>query len=150
MVMPALSIVMPVRDAAGTLDECLASIARQSFADYELLIVDDGSTDDSVDCVQRWAEKDARIRLIRRTAQGIVSALNAGLSAARAPLVARMDADDRMHTERLRLQVGYLQQHPKKMCRLEIVNTSVGRMPVFPRRILPRVFMSSRRLPIPA
>lgn len=102
---------MPVRNAAHTLDECLASIARQSFENYELLVVDDGSTDASVECIQRWAQTDARIHLIRQAAQGIVSALNAGLTAARAPLIARMDADDRMHAERLRLQVDYLQQH---------------------------------------
>lgn len=120
MGMPAVSIVMPMpmpmpmRNAEDTLDECLASIARQSFADHELLIVDDGSTDASVECVQRWAQKDACIHLMRQAAKGIVSALNVGFAAARAPLIARMDADDRMRAEHLQLQVQvqYLQRHP--------------------------------------
>lgn len=109
--MPEVSIVLPVRNAAHTLDECLDSIARQSLKNYEVLVVDDGSTDASVAKVRGWAKTDKRIRLIAQPATGIVSALNRGLDEARAPLIARMDADDRMYADRLLLQADYLQQY---------------------------------------
>ncbi len=129
MIAPAVSIVMPVRNAAQTLDECLTSISRQSFSDYELLVVDDGSTDASLACLQAWAKSDARIRIIRQAASGIVSALNRGLAESRAPLIARMDADDHMHEDRLRLQVQYLERHPA-------VGLVASRVRLFPARAL--------------
>lgn len=95
---------MPVRDAAPTLRACLESIAAQTFTDYELVAVDDGSRDDSARILTAAADRDRRIRVLRQPATGLVAALNAGLAACRFDLVARMDADDRMHPERLRLQ----------------------------------------------
>ena len=110
--MSRVSIVLPVRNAAGTLDECLESIAQQSFKDYEALVVDDGSVDDSAELVHRWAKLDERIKLIRQPALGLAKALNRGLFEATAPLIARMDADDIMHSERLAKQVAYLEERP--------------------------------------
>ena len=101
---PAVSVLMPVRNGARYLPEALRSIAGQTWPDYELVVVDDGSRDASREIIRRHAARDARIRLIEREAEGIVAALNAGLSACCAPLVARMDADDVMHPERLALQ----------------------------------------------
>ena len=113
MVAARVSILLPFRDAQATLDECLDSIDAQTFPDYELLAIDDGSRDASAGRVARRAARDARIRLVRQPPLGLVAALNRGLQAARAPLIARMDADDRMHPERLAAQVAALHADPR-------------------------------------
>ena len=110
--MPELSILLPYRDAAATLEECLASITAQRCGDYELLAVDDHSTDASADIVHAHAARDARIRCLASPRRGLVAALNHGLEAARAAVVARMDADDRMHPERLARQLAHLAEDP--------------------------------------
>jgi glycosyltransferase involved in cell wall biosynthesis len=102
---------MPCYDAALTLNEAIESIAAQTLTDFELVAVDDGSSDATVALLETWAERDPRVRLHRRPHTGIVEALNAGLAACRAPLVARMDADDRAHPRRLEKQVAYLAAH---------------------------------------
>jgi glycosyltransferase involved in cell wall biosynthesis len=102
--MPRCSILLPVRDAAATLPAALASIARQTFADFEVVAVDDGSADASRAILEGAAARDPRIRVVARPAEGLVAALQAAAAAARGDLLARMDADDVMHAERLRLQ----------------------------------------------
>lgn len=108
---PALSVLLPFRDAADTLSDCLDSIRNQTLADFELLAVDDHSTDASAAMVTACAREDPRIRLLRAPAHGLVAALNLGLQSASTALIARMDADDLMHPERLELQYDYLQSH---------------------------------------
>ena len=110
---PRVSILMPFRNAADTIAETLDSIQRQTFGAYELLAVDDGSTDASTRIVTQYAAKDRRIRLYPAPGQGLVPALNHGLRLARSELIARMDADDLMHRERLELQFDYLRAHPQ-------------------------------------
>lgn len=110
---PGVSIVLPFRDARNTLGECLDAIAAQTLTDYELLAIDDGSRDGSAGLVARRARHDARIRLIRQPPLGLVAALNRGLLEARAPLIARMDADDRMHPARLAAQRTALDADPE-------------------------------------
>jgi glycosyltransferase involved in cell wall biosynthesis len=109
---PAISIVLPFRDAAATLPDCLDSIQRQTLADFELLAIDDGSADGSAAIVGERADGDRRVRLLAQERAGLVAALNLGVAAARAPLIARMDADDLMHPERLEAQRAYLDQRP--------------------------------------
>ncbi len=111
--MSAVSVLLPCYNAAATLDEALESLARQTFPDFEIIAVDDGSTDGTADILQSWASRDPRLRLLSCRHAGIVAALNAGLQACSAPYVARMDADDRVLPERLALQVAYLDQHPE-------------------------------------
>lgn len=103
---------MPVRNEASTLGACLDSIQGQSLPDFELLVVDDASTDDTRRLVAARARADARIRLLPAARVGLVACLNAGLEKARAALIARMDGDDVMEIERLALQHAYLQRHP--------------------------------------
>jgi cellulose synthase/poly-beta-1,6-N-acetylglucosamine synthase-like glycosyltransferase len=92
---PALSILIPARNAAATLNEALASIASQSFRDWEALVVDDGSTDETAVLIASWTRRDPRFRLLRQdTPSGIVTALNRAAAEAQAPVLARMDADD--------------------------------------------------------
>ena len=109
---PAVSIVLPVRDAADTLSECLHSIRAQTLADHEVIAVDDGSVDGSPDVLATFARDDGRVRVLRPGRVGLVAALNLGIESSRAPLVARMDADDVMHPERLAAQADHLHRHP--------------------------------------
>lgn len=110
---PKISVVLPIYNAATTLPECLESIARQTFKDFEVLAIDDGSTDGSAAIVHEAARQDARVRLLQPGRVGLVEALNLGVGKARAPLIARMDADDLMRQDRLEAQRAYLQQHPE-------------------------------------
>ncbi|MBL9209696.1 MAG: glycosyltransferase [Opitutaceae bacterium] len=105
---PVVSVVLPVHDGAATLGRAIASVAAQTLNDWELVVVDDGSTDETPGIVAHWQRKDPRIRSCRLPRQGIVAALNAGLAAARAPLLARLDADDVSHPERLAEQAAFL------------------------------------------
>jgi glycosyltransferase involved in cell wall biosynthesis len=105
---PAVSVVLPVHDGAATVERAIASLSAQSLTDWELVVVDDGSTDATPEIVARWQREDSRVRIQRLPRQGIVAALNAGLAVARAPLVARMDADDVSHPERLAAQSAFL------------------------------------------
>jgi GT2 family glycosyltransferase len=109
---PAVSIVLPFRNEAAYLPECLASIGAQTLADWELIAIDDGSDDDSAAMVLAMAAEDRRVRLLQPGRVGLVAALDLGLADARAPLLARMDADDVMHPERLAAQRAYLDARP--------------------------------------
>jgi glycosyltransferase involved in cell wall biosynthesis len=111
-VIPRVSVLLPVRDAADTLGACLASLADQSLRDHEVVAVDDGSTDGTRDRLAEAARRDPRIVHVRTDRRGIVSALNLALARARAPLVARMDADDVAHPERLARQARRLGDDP--------------------------------------
>ena len=104
---PRVSVVLPFRDAAATLDAALDSIAAQTLRDWECLLIDDGSSDASAEMARARAATDARWRLLR-AGGGLVDALNRGIAAARAPLIARMDADDVSMPERLERQAAAL------------------------------------------
>jgi glycosyltransferase involved in cell wall biosynthesis len=104
---------MPVRNAVGTVASAVESIVRQSFADWELVAVDDGSTDGTAEVLTRLAAREPRVRVMRRPARGIVATLNEGLAEARGGLIARMDADDVSHTDRLARQVAWFDRDPE-------------------------------------
>jgi len=101
-----VSILMPVFNAQDTLTECLDSIFMQSLQDFEIIGVDDFSTDRSVEIMRSY--NDPRIRVVENKNKGIVPALNTGLSCCNSNYVARMDADDVMHVERLQKQYNVL------------------------------------------
>lgn len=109
---PSVAVVMPVHNAARYLDEAVASIVGQSFADFEFVIRDDGSTDGSLEMLRRWADRDRRIRLFEGARLGPAGSSNWIVNAAGAPLVARMDADDVAYPERLRRQMDVLHSSP--------------------------------------
>ncbi|MCF6278599.1 MAG: glycosyltransferase [Anaerolineales bacterium] len=111
--MPAASVLLPCYNAASTLDETLETLATQTLPDIEIVAVDDGSTDATADVLKRWSKRDDRIRIISRSHAGVVAASNAGIAACRAPYIARMDADDRAHSQRLQKQVDFLDRHPE-------------------------------------
>lgn len=108
---PRVSVLMPAYNAASTLPRAVESILRQTMGDLEFVAVNDGSTDETLSILHRYASDDERLRIIDTPHGGIVPALNAGLAAARGALVARMDADDWSHPDRLRLQCNYLETH---------------------------------------
>src|SRR4051794_24616628 len=110
---PAVTVLLPVRNGAAYLEAAVRSILGQTFADLELLAVDDGSTDQTPAMLARLAAEDGRIRVVRQEALGLVPALNRGLEQARAPLIARMDADDVALPERLARQVAFLEAAPE-------------------------------------
>src|SRR5210317_1929511 len=99
---PQISVILPFRDASSTLQRSIKSILEQSFKDFELLLVDDGSTDDSAEIAESFS--DERIKHVKLNPQGIVGALNEGYYASQGKYVARMDADDYSHPDRLKKQ----------------------------------------------
>src|ERR1035437_9887227 len=109
---PQVSILMPVRNEERYLQTALDSLYRQTFTRWELIAVDDGSNDRTAAILAEAAQRDNRVQVIRREGGGLVAALNAGLGASRAPLLARMDGDDICHPWRLELQAAYLDTHP--------------------------------------
>lgn len=126
---PSVSVLLPVRDAAATLDACLASVERQSRTDFECVLVDDGSRDGGAERMRSLSGRDPRFRLITTGREGIVAALNRGIESCRAPIVARMDADDLMHRHRLAAQLAALESDPS----LDAVGAHVR---LFPRAAL--------------
>jgi len=109
---PSISVLLPVWNAEPYLEECLQSLAAQSWTDFEVIAVDDGSDDGSGERLEDWAARDGRCRLFRLPHQGLVKTLNAGLERCRGELVARMDADDLADPRRLELQATALRQDP--------------------------------------
>jgi hypothetical protein len=107
-----VSVVLPVWNGERFLVEAVESVLAQTLEGIELLLVDDGSTDATADIARGFAARDERVRLIETKRRGIAHALNAGIATARAPYVARMDADDICHPERLQKQVAHLDAHP--------------------------------------
>jgi glycosyltransferase involved in cell wall biosynthesis len=122
---PLVSVLLPVRDARATLPTCLRSLRGQTLAAHEVVAVDDGSGDGSGEWLLRAAARDPRLRVLRTPARGLVAALNTALDAARAPLLARMDADDEAHPLRLELQAARLFSDP----RVDVLGTRVRHWP---------------------
>jgi len=110
---PAVTVLMPVYNADRFVAETVETILAQTFNDFEFLIIDDGSTDRSLEILQSYANRDPRIRLISRPNTGYVVALNEGLELARGEFVARIDADDLADPRRLEFQVARMRQEPE-------------------------------------
>lgn len=111
MVGPRLTVLMPVYNAEPFLREAINSILEQSFRPFEFLIIDDGSTDRSAEIVASY--RDPRIRFVRnRRNIGITATLNKGIGLAACQLIARMDADDISHPQRLQKQYSYMARNP--------------------------------------
>jgi glycosyltransferase involved in cell wall biosynthesis len=113
MFAPKLSVVASAFNAERRLAESLESILRQESVDFEFIIVDDGSTDDTSRLLRQYAEQDSRIRLLRQENQGLTMALIAGCRLARGQFIARHDMDDISLPNRLHMQFEYLQKQPK-------------------------------------
>lgn len=109
---PAISVLVPVWNEADVVAECIADVRAQVGVDFECVLALDGPSDGTDEIARREASGDARFTLLALPHRGLVATLNAGLAACRAPIVARFDADDRMHPERLARQLATLDAHP--------------------------------------
>lgn len=109
--MPKVSILLPTHQSGAHLRETLDSIRAQTYQDYELLAVDDASTDQTLEILRQCA--DPRIRVIQGRNRGLADALNLGISCAQGQYIARIDADDLMVPKRLEKQVRFLDTHPR-------------------------------------
>lgn len=119
------TVLFPVRNAEATLDRALDSLWRQTWADFEVIAVDDGSTDRSGEILAAHARRESRLRILPG-GDGLVAALESARRLARGSYLARMDADDICHPDRFRRQVLYLDAHPE----VAAVGTRVA---LFPR-----------------
>lgn len=106
-----VSIIMAARDTAPYIKECLDSIIAQTYRDWELLAVDDHSTDGTTEILQEYAQKDTRIRYIVSDGQRLIPALQTGFRHAAGELINRMDSDDRMPVDKLEVMVNAWKQH---------------------------------------
>lgn len=109
---PLVSVIMPVYNAEKYLVQAVASIIDQTSVDWELICVNDGSSDSSGRILEWFAEHDHRIRVIHQANMGIVAALNGGCAVAQAPLICRMDADDIALPDRVERQSQFMRRHP--------------------------------------
>jgi Glycosyl transferase family 2 len=111
--MPGVSVVMAVYNGERFLREAVDSVLGQTFEDLELIVIDDGSTDGSSEILSSYAAADARVLVHRQANAGTAAALNRGLHLARAPFVARLDADDLALPDRFERQHRFLAQHER-------------------------------------
>lgn len=109
---PRVSVVLPVYNGEPFVAEAIGSILAQSFADFEVIALNDGSRDGSGEILDRIARTDRRVIVLHQTNAGIIAALNSGLALARGEFIARMDADDVAHPERFARQLAFLDAHP--------------------------------------
>ncbi len=109
---PSVSVLTTAHNSAKYLHEALDSIFAQTFQDFELVVVDDGSTDDTADILAEYADKHPRMTVLTNSqCQGISRSANRGLQACRAPVIARMDADDIAYPDRLEKQLAFFRSH---------------------------------------
>jgi glycosyltransferase involved in cell wall biosynthesis len=109
---PRVSVVIPIHNAASYLSDTLMSVLQQCVQDWELVAVDDGSTDSSAEIVLNLARKDTRVTLLRQDHAGVSSARNRGVAESHAPLIAFLDADDLWHPNKLCSHLEYHWHHP--------------------------------------
>jgi glycosyltransferase involved in cell wall biosynthesis len=111
---PTISIIMPLYNSGAYLTEAIESIVAQTYTEWELIIVNDSSTDNGPAIAQEWAEKDLRITVITNTnPKGLAGAINSGLAAARGAYIARADGDDINVPDRFAIQLKFLKEHPE-------------------------------------
>lgn len=130
---PEVSVLLPVRNGERYVEAAIASIAAQTLRHIEIIVIDDGSTDATAGILQRLAASDPRMVVAHLPPTGLVGALEHARRLARAPLLARMDADDIALPERLQRQAAYLDHHPGVVavgCHIENIDAtgrSLGR-----------------------
>lgn len=110
---PRISVILPAYNATQYIEQAIESILNQTFADFELIILNDGSTDNTPEIIKRYADADKRIVFVdNKVNQGLIAVLNQGLDMARGEFIARMDSDDISLPQRFEKQVAYLEAHP--------------------------------------
>lgn len=125
--MAVVSIIMPCYNAADYLADCIDSIINQSFSDWELLVTDDFSTDSSMEILKSYEGKDDRIKVLKNTEKGIISALQMGYRISEGKYITRMDADDLMSKEKLELMVASLESDNQSIVVGEVKYFATGK-----------------------
>lgn len=123
--LPAVSVVVSAYNAERYLREAVDSILAQTFTDFELIVIDDGSKDGTLGILRQYEKRDARFRVISRANKGLTISLNEGLAAARGALIARMDGDDVCLPTRFEKQVAFLHENPEVVvvgCGVELID----------------------------
>ena len=110
--MPRLSVLLPCRNVAAYLGDAIASLDAQTFTDFEVIAVDDGSSDDTRSMLESWAVRSARVRVLTQEPHGLVVALQNAAAAANGEIIARMDGDDVAYPHRLEKQLALLDARP--------------------------------------
>ena len=110
---PLVSFALPVYNGEKYLAVALDSILTQTFTNFELIVIDDGSTDGSLKILRHYESLDSRVKLVTRENRGLPASLNQAISLAKGSLIARMDEDDICKPSRLATQVEFMQQHPE-------------------------------------
>lgn len=139
---PQISIIMAVYNAAQYVGRSIRSVLEQTYRDFELICVDDGSTDDSVQALRDWAVLDPRIRVIPCAHAGACSTLNSGLDAARGKFIAFLDNDDAFHPRTLELAIDALEEQRLDVVawdRRDVVETGLDRVSFEPLDNVPKV-----------
>ena len=106
-----VSVVMPFKDAAESISDCVFSIQNQTLSDWELVAVNDHSDNSTLEIIQSIAKSDKRIKVVKNNGRGIVDAINLGIKISGSSIIARMDADDIMKSDRLKTQFEFLFQN---------------------------------------
>jgi len=113
---PLISVILPVYNAGRYVGQAIESILGQTLGNFELIVIDDGSTDASSDVIKRYAAQDRRIVPVSRENRGLVATLNEGIDLARGQWIARMDADDIALPNRFERQIAHLRQTGADLC----------------------------------
>ena len=109
---PRISVILPAYNAEKTIIESIDSVLNQTFADFEFIIINDGSTDNTANIIKEYAKEDKRIKFIdNKKNQGIVPVLNQGIDLCRGEYIARMDSDDISLPTRFGKQIEYMEKH---------------------------------------
>jgi glycosyltransferase involved in cell wall biosynthesis len=109
---PKITVLMPCFNSELTIRESIESVLQQTYTDFELLVINDGSRDTSGEIIEAFARADMRVRVVSQENQGIVSALNSGVELSRGSYIARLDSDDIAEAQRLERQIGFMESHP--------------------------------------
>ncbi len=119
---PLVSILIPFKNTEAYLTDCLESILKQTYTNWELIIVDDHSIDNSYNIVNEFAKNDSRITLLKNSRYGIIEALKLAFSKSKGECITRMDSDDLMRPKKLEILVGNLLSHGKQHIAIGLVN----------------------------
>lgn len=137
---PAISVVMSVFNGDKYLSEAIQSILSQTFADFEFIIINDGSTDNSLSIIESYMSEDDRIVLLNRKNRGLAASLNEAISTARGQYIARMDSDDISLPKRLAIQYNFLEKNYK----IDVLGTNAFQIDENGRKKR-RFFLSSKK-----
>ncbi|KAF3981792.1 MAG: glycosyltransferase [Methylococcales symbiont of Hymedesmia sp. n. MRB-2018] len=111
-----VSVLMPVYNAEKYLDEAIQSILNQTFTDFEFIIINDGSSDNSLNIIKKYQQQDSRIVVVSRENKGLIFSLNEGVSLVKGKYIVRMDADDISLPTRIERQIAFLEEHNLDIC----------------------------------